>query len=422
MHERLSQSFSKSVAEVRTFVEQNRQLPNPEAGLSIFLHSQNADANTQHKSLPFWPMDTSFKHPQTLACFGYLVAIDPGYQSPLQDEWPTACVSILGRDLFPIDRQAFTFRPFEVLGIALGIKQLAAQSSPLHTTFSEVVRNCLANGNDDAKSQLLYRFVEMLLTDKSYELVKLPDDNLTLDVAIVVKWLATQHSHKVVVDPDLVLAVEEKILSDVAIGKFDLQNVADASLLLYALEDSIHRRLISRLDETCRTPATEYDAARLIEQLARNFPLFARQIQQRRKDVKQSGTKQRLPRPTIEMVDEYDVQDALHAILRLFFEDVRAEPWTPSYADNQNRIDFVLPDHQIAIEVKHTGGRLTQRHIADQLIIDARYYRQDTSCKQLICLVYDPNLRLKNAVALEKDLSCEDEDFRVCVIVCPHGK
>ncbi|WP_158231113.1 PD-(D/E)XK nuclease domain-containing protein [Rhodopirellula bahusiensis] len=31
------------------------------------------------------------------------------------------------------------------------------------------------------------------------------------------------------------------------------------------------------------------------------------------------------------MMFERDVQDAFHATLRLFFDDVRAEPWTPPY-------------------------------------------------------------------------------------------
>ncbi|QDT13403.1 hypothetical protein [Planctomycetes bacterium K23_9] len=422
MDERLSQSFAKTAADLRMFVEQNCPLPNPESGFSLFLRSLNVDDRTGNAPLPPWPSDTNFKYPQTLACFGFLLAIDPEYQQRLHSEWPTACESVLSRDLFPIDRQSFTFRPIEVLGIAYGIKRLAGPASPLHATFLATVRNCLTKANDDVKSRWLYRFAEMLLDDTPCEMPRLSDDSLTLDVAATVKWLAMQQSVVAPIDPDLVLAVEDKILKDVAIGKFEFQNAADATILLSSLEHSIERRLRSRLNETSIVPATNRDALRLIERLCRNFPLFARQLQKRRKDVKQTGTTERLPRSTIEMVDEYDVQDAFHAILRLFFDDVRAEPWTPSYAGNQNRIDFVLPDHKIAIEVKHTGSRLTQRHVADQLIIDSRYYRHETDYTHLICFVYDPELRLKNAVALEKDLASEDHDFSVSVVVCPQGK
>jgi REase_DpnII-MboI len=34
----------------------------------------------------------------------------------------------------------------------------------------------------------------------------------------------------------------------------------------------------------------------------------------------------------MDIKDEYDVQDLLHAILRAFFDDVRPEEFVPSYA------------------------------------------------------------------------------------------
>ena len=37
-------------------------------------------------------------------------------------------------------------------------------------------------------------------------------------------------------------------------------------------------------------------------------------------------------RNTLDVRDEYDVQDLLHALLKMFFKDVRSEEWTPSYA------------------------------------------------------------------------------------------
>src|SRR6267143_4122164 len=39
-------------------------------------------------------------------------------------------------------------------------------------------------------------------------------------------------------------------------------------------------------------------------------------------------------RATLSVKDEYDVQDLFHALLRIFFKDVRPEEWTPSYASN----------------------------------------------------------------------------------------
>ena len=63
-------------------------------------------------------------------------------------------------------------------------------------------------------------------------------------------------------------------------------------------------------------------------------------------------------RETIIIQDEYDVQDLLHALLKLHFSDVRPEEWTPSYAGNSNRMDFLLKEAHIAIEVKMTRDNL----------------------------------------------------------------
>lgn len=47
-------------------------------------------------------------------------------------------------------------------------------------------------------------------------------------------------------------------------------------------------------------------------------------------------------RPSIDINDEYDVQDILHTFLKLHFDDIRPEEWTPSYAGSASRVDFLL--------------------------------------------------------------------------------
>ena len=51
------------------------------------------------------------------------------------------------------------------------------------------------------------------------------------------------------------------------------------------------------------------------------FHLVARQLRKRHDD-----------RSTLDISDEYDVQDLLHSLLCLFFDDIRSEEGTPSYA------------------------------------------------------------------------------------------
>jgi len=57
-------------------------------------------------------------------------------------------------------------------------------------------------------------------------------------------------------------------------------------------------------------------------------------------------------RTTLIVEDEYDVQDLMHALLWIDFQDVRAEEHTPSYAGGSSRIDFILKREQIALETK----------------------------------------------------------------------
>ena len=85
------------------------------------------------------------------------------------------------------------------------------------------------------------------------------------------------------------------------------------------------------------------------------------------------------------MKDEYDVQDLLHALLRIFFKDIRPEEWVPSYAGSSSRMDFLLHQEEIVIEVKMTRDGLKQKELVDQLLIDIARYEKHPGCKTLIC-------------------------------------
>jgi hypothetical protein len=54
-------------------------------------------------------------------------------------------------------------------------------------------------------------------------------------------------------------------------------------------------------------------------------------------------------RLTLDVRDEYDVQDLLHALLRLYFDDIRPEEWTPSYASGSSKMDFLLKKEQVVV-------------------------------------------------------------------------
>ena len=137
------------------------------------------------------------------------------------------------------------------------------------------------------------------------------------------------------------------------------------------------------------------------------FHKIARQLRSRYAD-----------RATIDITDEYDVQDLLHALLKLYFDDIRAEEWTPSYAGKSARVDFLLKNEQIVIEVKKTRQGLADKELGDQLIIDVDRYKAHPDCKKLICFVYDPEGRVTNPAGLINDLNTQHQGF-VDVIIEP---
>jgi len=132
----------------------------------------------------------------------------------------------------------------------------------------------------------------------------------------------------------------------------------------------------------------------MIYNIINKFHLVRRQLEERHDE-----------RETLDVRDEYDVQDLFHALLRLYFDDIRAEEWTPSYAGSSSRIDFLIPNLKLAIEIKMTRKGLANKEAGSQLAIDKDHYRIHPDVTHLICFVYDPDGRIKNPRGFEKDLA-----------------
>ena len=175
---------------------------------------------------------------------------------------------------------------------------------------------------------------------------------------------------------------------------------------------SITKNLVDHIEKGIINPRTdnyEKNADADLKRVFSRFHKIARQLRSRYAD-----------RNTLEVNDEYDVQDLLHALLRLYFDDIRAEEWTPSYAGKSARMDFLLKDEGIVIEVKKTRKGLSDKEVGDQLIIDVDRYRVHPDCKKLVCFVYDPEGRIGNPEGLTKDLNGQHEGF-VEVIIEPNN-
>lgn len=151
------------------------------------------------------------------------------------------------------------------------------------------------------------------------------------------------------------------------------------------------------------------DAIEKVREICNRFHLVIRQLQNRYDN-----------RPTLVVDDEYDVQDLLHALLKLDFDDIRPEEWSPSYCGGASRMDHLLKTSQIVIESKKTRKGLGPKEIGDQLIIDIAKYKKHPECKILICFVYDPEARIGNPRGLENDLmELSTDEMNVLVIIRP---
>jgi REase_DpnII-MboI len=145
-----------------------------------------------------------------------------------------------------------------------------------------------------------------------------------------------------------------------------------------------------------------------IIKLAERLDIVVRQIRERRDE-----------RETLDVKDEYDLQDLFHALLKIYFDDVRPEEWTPSYAGGASRIDFFLPDIKTLVELKMARPSLSTRVLSDQLIIDIERYQKYSGCSTLICIVYDPDGRVSNPRGVESDLNNRERDIIVQVMIVP---
>jgi ribosomal protein S8 len=151
------------------------------------------------------------------------------------------------------------------------------------------------------------------------------------------------------------------------------------------------------------------DSLVAIKTLCNGFHSLARQLRSRHNN-----------RSTLEVEDEYDVQDLLHALLRLYFNDIRKEEWVPSYAGSSSRTDFLLKKEKIVIETKKTSEKLKDKQLGEQIILDVAKYKEHPDCRTLVCFIYDPEGRVSNPSGLEADLvKLSGKDLAVIVIIRP---
>ena len=389
------------------------------------------DALGRLQNVPFWPDPTSgfayrllkvtgarvpdsFSQPlrdvnplllrraPELAAFGYVIDTT----SPdIQSEWTAAFSRLMGRDAFPSDRNSFVHNPFELLGVAFGLRECPVVDSQQRAWLIETIGHGVRSGQFLEKVERAAAVCAVGIVDPRRVNV-----TTSLVTALTLSEVKTEELLLLVAIEHLfrgstlldVVAVEQEIAARVMSSGAPIRDAAEAAALFMALDRVLQRTSLSL--------SASADPVSTVAALCRRFPLFVDRLRSRQRS-----------RSPFAVNDEYDVQDLLHAILKLHFDDVRPEEWTPSYAGTSSRTDFLLPRERVIIESKMTRRNLGQKEVTNELIIDVTRYSRIPEVDHLVCLVYDPEQRCTNPSALENDVGDNDGRLRVQVIVCPRG-
>ena len=169
--------------------------------------------------------------------------------------------------------------------------------------------------------------------------------------------------------------------------------------------------LLLKLSPKSESEGKGLSALERIELICTRFHLVVRELRNRREG--------RLP---LEIDDEYDAQYLLHALLKIYFDDVRPEEWTPTYAGGAARMDFLLKTEQLVVEVKKTRKGISAKELGEQLIVDIAKYASHGDCKTLVCFAYDPEYRIGNPRGVETDLEKLAKNIVVRVLIRPTGE
>lgn len=377
--------------------------PSPEAGFLDYLQT------TSGKPAPQRPLATDrLGETPMLASAGYQYA-NPSFSRPAtyDQEWARHFRRLAQRQAFPLDRESYFYRPLDLLGICIGARHCPSLTDEDRKWLQQVLRDGATRLPEHSRSCYLGAIAaaQLGITWTMQSTPRIQD--LSLCSLSLLYWISSQDG----LATSIGLTVTAKdlaviILQQTFTGQSTYDDLADAGLILHATQGIIDRTIKARVEETWDAPRNRQAAQTLVRTICERFPTVANTLTHRHDN-----------RATLTITDEYDVQDLLEALLKLHFTDVRPEEWTPSYAGNASRMDFLLKPEQIVVEAKMTRKGLGQKELVSQLAVDILRYQVHRDCKTLICFIYDPTGLCASPQAVENDLTRKHGDLNVIVIV-----
>ncbi len=396
----LTNVLSQTVSSCERLVGENWDWPSPDSAFASFVyHVAGETGPAQSLSTIDWPTGEPLQHAPSLAAFGFLMFAGGG--EGLRDQWRSSVARLVSSNLFT-DRQSFAHRPVELLGMLCGVAALGNTDASIAIWARRLAEKTRSIHGTTRWAGWLQASAESVvgLNRPSASLSPQP----TLD-----ELAAAQLFRKIAKVESAETGLDEKLLNAAVLETISQVDVARAATIHWAIRDVTSRVVQSSIARTWQVNQRRQDAEALVVELCRRFHICADRLNRRHES-----------RQAFPINDEYDVQDLMHAMLLLHFDDVRAEESAPSVGGKNSRMDFLLKKEKIAIETKMTRKGLDQKKVGDELAIDMMRYRPHPDYRTLICFVYDPKGFCDNPVALESDMKVEEGEYRAIVVVCPH--
>lgn len=358
-------------------------------------------------SIPLDPEPLRLGRAPSLAAAGYRLNTHLN-QHALLEAWREGFQRLMGTNAFPQDRMSFAYRPVDLLGLAIGAITLSWEDGA--QWLRDVVRRRKEEERISECPGLIYLIAARVVgLPVAPPAVAALTSEVEVSLLAFLRWWSSWSGVSETTEGERLL--DQALLTRLTVAEVNDLDVPCTSMVLQATEAAVRRRVAWYVSSSEVFLAESDGNLGILLSILRRFNLAAQQLQRRSRQ-----------REAYVVKDEYDVQDLIYAILKLHFDDVRPEEWTPSYAGHSSRMDFLLKPERIVVEVKMTRSSLRQKQVSEELAIDKDRYRAHPDCQTLVCFVYDPGMLCTNPTALETDLSRTEGEFRVIVVVAPAGR
>ena len=147
-----------------------------------------------------------------------------------------------------------------------------------------------------------------------------------------------------------------------------------------------------------------------LEKYLKNFYMFLEALTEREPDKRATLTKDKLQQ--IKIVNEYDLQHLLYAVLKPVYPDIRKEVAEDSGV-GMIRSDLKIPGLNLVLETKCTGEKTRLKKLTEEIEADIVHYSED----YILFYVYDKEKIIKDKQNYESQFNRVFDENNIKIII-----